>query len=368
MRCGVCGREAPVLSSALGVCPTCVRERFEEARPLIEAAHTRIREERGLPPLVPSGPGPSCEGCGNACRIPEGGLGYCGLVRNEGGRLVRRLGTAERGLVSWYLDPLPTNCVPAEFCAGSGGAGYPRWCRTPRGDLGYFNLAVFLGSCTFHCLFCQNFTFHSMLSRGGPVAGPEELAGEADEGVGCTCYFGGDPSSQMPFVLSSARALRRRAEEEGRLLRICLETNLNQHPRDLEEVARICLESGGGIKADLKCWSEEGLYALSGVRTRVPYRNFERLSRLHRERPEVPFLRASTLLVPGYVDEEEVRALASFIADLDPTIPYVLLAFHPTYWMSDLPHTRRREAERYLEICREEGLTKVRIGNPWLLR
>jgi hypothetical protein len=36
--------------------------------------------------------------------------------------------------------------------------------------------------------------------------------------------------------------------------------------------------------------------------------------------------------------------------------------------MSDLPHTRRREAERYLEICRGEGLTKVRIGNPWLLR
>ncbi|TDA29258.1 MAG: radical SAM protein, partial [Hadesarchaea archaeon] len=265
-------------------------------------------------------------------------------------------------------DPLPTNCVPAEFCAGSGGAGYPKWCRSPRGDLGYFNLAIFLGSCTYNCLFCQNFSFKTMLRQGGPVAGPEELAGEADERVGCACYFGGDPSSQMPFVLSSARALRERAEREGRLLRICLETNLNQHPKDLEEVGRICLESGGGIKADLKCWSEEMLYALSGVRTRVPYQNFERLSRLHSRRPEVPFLRASTLLVPGYVDEEEVKALASFIADLDPTIPYVLLAFHPLHWMGDLPYTRREEAERYLALCKKEGLVKVRIGNPWLLR
>jgi pyruvate formate lyase activating enzyme len=81
----------------------------------------------------------------------------------------------------------------------------------------------------------------------------------------------------------------------------------------------------------------------------------------------VPLARASTLLVPGYVDDEEIRALASFIADLDPTIPYSLLAFHPLYHMEDMPFTRREDAERYLRICREEGLEKVRIGNPWLL-
>jgi len=270
-----------------------------------------------------------------------------------------------RSLDCW--SGITNHCVPAEFCAGSGGAGYPRWCRTPRGDVGYKNLAVFIGSCTYDCLFCQNFSFHDLITCGGPAATPNELASAADEDTGCVCYFGGDPSSQMPFVLSSAKLLRERAEKEKRLLRICLETNLNMNPKDLKLIGEISMESGGGIKADLKCWSTEILYALSGIEHRQAYENFEWLSKRHRERPEVPFARASTLLVPGYVDEEEIRALASFIADLDPTIPYSLLAFHPCYHMCDMPYTRREDAELFLRICEKEGLQRVRIGNPWLL-
>ena len=169
-------------------------------------------------------------------------------------------------------------------------------------------------------------------------------------------------------MVSSATIMRRAAEEERRLLRVCLETNLNMNPSQLDGIAGLCMESGGGIKVDLKCWSDKILYALSGVRTRIPYKNFERLSKMHRERPEVPFLRASTLLVPGYVDEDEIRSIASFIADLDPTIPYSLLAFHPTHLMSDMPYTKREDAERFLHICLREGLERVRVGNPWLLR
>jgi pyruvate formate lyase activating enzyme len=136
----------------------------------------------------------------------------------------------------------------------------------------------------------------------------------------------------------------------------------------LKEFTGLAIGSGGGVKADLKCWSTEVLYALSGVKHRQAYENFEWLGKRHGERPEVPLARASTLLVPGYIDEEEIRALASFIANLDPTIPYSLLAFHPLHYMDDLPYTRREDAERYLRICEREGLQKVRIGNPWLLR
>jgi pyruvate formate lyase activating enzyme len=171
----------------------------------------------------------------------------------------------------------------------------------------------------------------------------------------------------MPFVLASAELIRRRSREEERILRVCLETNLSMNPRDLKSFTELALESGGGIKADIKCWSTELLYALSGVEHRMAYENFEWLAKRHRERPEVPLARASTLLVPGYVDDEEIRSIASFIADLDPTIPYSLLAFHPLYFMDDMPYTRRRDAEYYVRICKAEGLQKVRIGNPWLL-
>jgi pyruvate formate lyase activating enzyme len=368
VKCEICGKEATHVSEVLKVCPRCIREHFEEARKYIELAHSRIKKRYGLPPSPPRDPGGAqCRDCGNVCRIPIGGKGYCGAVENSGGKLVRRFGAPDRGLLTWYYDPLPTNCVPADFCAGSSGAGYPRWCRTPQGDIGYNNLSIFLGSCTYDCLYCQNYHFRDLTKSGRPTMSAAELAEKAGENVGCACYFGGDPASQMPFVIESAKIMLDAAEENNRILRVCLETNLSMNRSSLEKFAKLSLESGGGIKADLKCWSSEILHALSGVEHRAAYDNFRWLARRHSERPEVPFARASTLLVPGYVDEDEIRALASFIADLDPTIPYSLLAFHPLYYMEDMPYTKRDDAERYVRICREEGLQKVRIGNPWLL-
>jgi pyruvate formate lyase activating enzyme len=76
---------------------------------------------------------------------------------------------------------------------------------------------------------------------------------------------------------------------------------------------------------------------------------------------------ASTLLVPGYVDEEEVRAIARFIASLDPTTPYSLLAFHPAFAMADLPPTSRRHALACKAAAEEAGLSRVRVGNEHVL-
>ncbi|HOV86300.1 MAG TPA: radical SAM protein, partial [Syntrophobacteraceae bacterium] len=81
-----------------------------------------------------------------------------------------------------------------------------------------------------------------------------------------------------------------------------------------------------------------------------------------------PFLVASTLLVPGYVGEDEVRGIASFIAELDPDIPYTLLAFAPQFRMNDFPTTSRDHAESCLEAARSAGLRRIRIGNTHLLR
>lgn len=86
-----------------------------------------------------------------------------------------------------------------------------------------------------------------------------------------------------------------------------------------------------------------------------------------RTRPVPPLLIASTLLVPGYIDEEEIRSLARFIASIDPEIPYSLLGYYPHFYMADMPLTRKGLAERYLEVAREERLQNVRIGNIHLL-
>ena len=76
---------------------------------------------------------------------------------------------------------------------------------------------------------------------------------------------------------------------------------------------------------------------------------------------------ASTLLVPGYLDVQEVGQLAAFIASLDSTIPYSLLGFHPHFFMPDLPRTSVRHARECEEAAREAGLVNVHIGNLHLL-
>ena len=77
-------------------------------------------------------------------------------------------------------------------------------------------------------------------------------------------------------------------------------------------------------------------------------------------------LTATTLMVPGNVDTEEVGAIARFIADLDPSIPYSLLAFHSDYEMADLPYTGLKQAAECWRTAREH-LERVNVGNLHVL-
>ncbi|UCC61136.1 MAG: radical SAM protein, partial [Dehalococcoidia bacterium] len=186
-----------------------------------------------------------------------------------------------------------------------------------------------------------------------------------DERTACICYFGGDPSPQLPHALRASRLALE--VNKGRILRICWETNGSMHPALLRQAADLSLESGGCIKFDLKTWGEELHIALCGVTNLRTLENFQMLAEYTSRRPVPPFLFASTLLIPGYIDEQEVSGIAAFIASLNPDIPYALLAFHPQFMMKDLPTTSRRHAEECLEAAKAQGLRNVRVGNIHLL-
>jgi len=85
-----------------------------------------------------------------------------------------------------------------------------------------------------------------------------------------------------------------------------------------------------------------------------------------KQRPELPVLSASTLFILGYVDCEEVENIASFISEIDPNIPYTLLAFYPCYVMEDLPTTSKKQAIDCRKAA-EKYLKNARIGNVHLL-
>ncbi|MBM3149336.1 MAG: radical SAM protein, partial [Chloroflexi bacterium] len=193
-------------------------------------------------------------------------------------------------------------------------------------------------NCTFNCLFCQNWHYRQMSPRGRGMTA-EELADRADARTYCVCYFGGDPTPQMPHALATSHILAERG------VRICWETNGTMQPRLLEKAVQLSLQSGGCIKFDLKAYDESLHLALTGVSNKRTLENFARAARHIPERPDPPLVVASTLLVPGYVDAQEVSQIASFIASFDPTIPYALLGFHPHFYMPDLPRTSVRHAD-----------------------
>ena len=363
--CKICGKNSKLVSNFLGLCRECILNKQEKALEIARKAHEVSRREFGLTPFVPRDEkGVKCLGCGNECEIVEGEKGYCSLVENKNGKLVRLAGTKEKGLLEWYYDALPTNCVSINFCPAGTGCGYPKFAKRKGVEYGYFNLSVFYGACNFNCLFCQNWHFKHLTQELKPLVSSQELAKKVDERVTCICFFGGTPDPQLSHAIETSKLA---LKEKKDILRICMESNGNANWELLKKFAKISFKTGGNIKFDLKFPRASPLnLALTGVSNEKTYENFEKLAKFQKKR-EIPFLTASTLLIPGYVTEREVEEISSFIASLDKTIPYSLLAFYPHFMMQDLPLTSRKLAEKCLEVARKNGLENVRIGNAHLL-
>lgn len=110
------------------------------------------------------------------------------------------------GNLSWYHDPLPSNCVADWVCPGGTGAGYPEFahCRGP--EVGFRNLAVFFHACSFDCLYCQNWQYRRATLQPAEIPA-EALAAAADRRTSCICHFGGDPG--IPYALLAFHPLFR---------------------------------------------------------------------------------------------------------------------------------------------------------------
>lgn len=371
--CSLCGRASKIVSRSVGVCYECLTK-HAGALTFSRTTHASYRSSLGLPEAVPEEGGKRCVLCVNECSIGDGRVGYCGLWRNEGG-LLRHVAGLNKFLGLWYLDPHPTNCVAGPVCPANTGRGYPKYTLTEGVEVGYSNLAVFFGGCMLNCLFCQNFEHKEMVAKAlkgsfkALVSVDEVVEVGLSDKVSCVCFFGGDPGPHAPQALAIARKLL--TLSSGKVKRVCWETNGLENPSVMSEMAKVSLTSGGIVKIDWKAWTPQVYEALAGVNgvkavERVK-ENVKLVNELSTSRPEPPLLVVSTLLVPGYVTIEEVKHIAEFLANVNPNIPYVLLAFYPTHLMSDLPTTSREHAFKAYEVARNAGLKEVFIGNVWLL-
>jgi len=348
-RCENCGRESGTISKTLGLCRDCIQSDSIEVKNTLSSIHRKIRESYGLPGSRPHrDPGIRCTLCINECVLGEGETGLCGLRVVRNGRIRHKGGVPSRGLVSFRSDSLPTNCVASWVCDGSK-------------QRGKRSLAVFYQSCTANCIYCQNWEFKEVDTTEASGMTYRELVSETTDETFCVCFFGGDPASQMPFALAAAREFARRG------IRVCWETNGTMHPRLLEKAMEISLETRGCMKMDLKALDDSLHRALTGISNTGILENFRRAAGLAAQRSDPPALIASTLLVPGYVGKEQVEKITSFIATVDQTIPYTMLAYSPSFYMKDLPYTSVEEAETSLAAAHKSGLQRIHIGNHHLI-
>lgn len=272
-----------------------------------------------------------CETCPHGCRLDEGNMGVCRSRRAVNGVVVPE---GYGRITSLALDPIEKKPIsrwrPGTTVLSLGGYG-----------------------CNMRCPFCQN----ASIAQAGPddvpwrVMSPQEVVDTAlamrDRRCIGVAYTYNEPLVNWEYVRDTATL----AHDEG-LVNV-LVSNGMAHDDVVSCIAPVI----DAANIDLKCFTEEGYRSLGGDLACV--RNtIEALAASPGCHLEV-----TTLVVPGLSDDEEqIDAMATWLASLDPSIPYHLTRFFPQYRMADAAPTPRPVLHHLADIARNH-LETVLLGN-----
>jgi pyruvate formate lyase activating enzyme len=186
-----------------------------------------------------------------------------------------------------------------------------------------------------------------LLDRGQIVLGPQGW-GPARNIV---AFTGGDIACRADFYAQVTERIKARTWNTW----VLLETNgWGLTPANLDVLA------SGGLDAfwlDIKAYNE-------GIYRRLCGTGNETVLRAPAEILARDFtLEVLTLFIPGWVETDQIAAIARLIADLDPEIPFSILAFFPAYQMSNTPSPTLDQMVRACEAVCETGLRQVQLGN-----
>ncbi len=276
-----------------------------------------------------------CGLCHHRCLIAPGERGDCCVRENRDGTLV----TLTYGrLVAANIDPIEKK---------------PLFHVHP----GSTSLSVATAGCNFRCSFCQNHSIaHWPRKRPGAElpgdpSDPVEVA-EAATRQGCRSisYTYTEPTVFWEWVRDAAAA----AHERG--VANCLVTNGYMTHEALDLMG----DTIDAANVDLKGLNRERQLEATGARPGP----VQRTIRSMRERGI--WVEVTTLIVPRLNDgEDELRAIAEFLAEVDPDVPWHVSRFHPDNEMQDRGPTPPSILQSACAWGREAGLRYVYAGNLW---
>ncbi len=272
-----------------------------------------------------------CLLCHHRCLIRDGAKGICGVRENQHGTL---FSLVYGKVIAQHVDPIEKK---------------PLFHFMP--DTRSFSIATV--GCNFRCRFCQNADISQMPADFQQISGiemaPAAIVAEA-LATGCRTisYTYTEPTIFFELALDTARlavsrGLRNVFVSNGYMTEECLhEIHPNLHAANV----------------DLKSFRDEFYRSQCGARLEPVLKTLRTMKRMG------IWLEVTTLLIPGQNDsQEELRDLAGFVADLDPSTPWHVSRFHPTYRLTDAPPTPVKVIQTAKEIGHEAGLKYVYTGN-----
>jgi pyruvate formate lyase activating enzyme len=217
-------------------------------------------------------------------------------------------------------------------------------------------LSIGTYGCNFRCPFCQNWSIsqhHAWDERadfGGRKASPETLIDTCRQyQVPMIAYTYNEPTVFFEYTYDTAKL----AHEHG-IRNVYVSNGFMSH--ETLEMLEPYLD---GINVDLKAFTEDFYRDQCQGRLEPVKRNIRTIA----QETDI-WIEVTTLLIPTLNDsEEELRALASWLAEVDARIPWHVTAFHPNYQRRDLPPTSQKALAMAYDIGKQAGLQYVFVGN-----
>jgi pyruvate formate lyase activating enzyme len=74
-------------------------------------------------------------------------------------------------------------------------------------------------------------------------------------------------------------------------------------------------------------------------------------------------LEVLSLYIPNLVESEELERIARNLSEVDPVIPFTILAFFPEHQMKDFRRPNTKEMVDAYRNAKSAGLKRIRLGN-----
>lgn len=265
-----------------------------------------------------------CTLCAHLCRIAPGEAGICQVRVNADGRPE----------IPYYGELAAVHVDPVEK--------KPLYHFHPGARL----LSIGFLGCNFRCPFCQNYSISQSTRAQTRSVMPDELPSLAREaGALGIAYTYNEPTIHFEYVMESAE----RIAAAGLANTLVTNGHLTRRP------ATELLERMDAVNVDLKSFQPDFYRDELGG-------SLEAVKEFITIASKTCELEVTTLLIPGKNDsDDEVDAMARFVSELSPDIPYHLSGYYPTY-RYEIPATSVGSV-RQARVIAQRHLNHVYTGN-----